>query len=435
MPIKVSNITEALRKPFMKQKGLGNPDLISAAWDNNYTLEALTAAGTAVKALLSLGRDDVPQIGGAPRTAAMARLIPFNAVANAGVATRPFHVFTSTAYGRIVGIKEIHGTAGNDSGAVTAHITRERGAQAAGSGVSLMSGTFNLKGTADTEQVATLTSNIQDLKFQPGDKLSVKITGTATAVAGLYIAVYVLYDSNIFETSVYLASGNADQVFFLANRKYPIVGISAVFETAEVTTATQKVQVKIQDGTETESQGTAILTNNSNGGFDCVATAKVVQNGTFTALSMLAGERLSVDYSGTSNELANLVVTVAFTAQPGRQEVSMWWAAPAATDHYLFLSDRNYRVHDGRQIHGTAAGGTSTMQLEKVTGTNPASTGTALLGTPWDLNATADTPQVFAGITVLATLQLDDGDRLSHDFGHAIQSSTNFAATYSLLAE
>lgn len=435
MGIKTTNIPAALKKPFMGQTGQGNPASVRDPRDNNYVWTALNAAGTAVKDLLRLGRDDVAQVAGAPCVQGMSRIIPFIAVANAGVATRPFHVFTATAYGRIVGIREIHGTAGNHASAVTGHVTKERGTQAAGTGVSLMSGTFNLKGTADTQQTATLTSNDSYLDFQPGDRLSFKLTGTATNVANLYVEVLVQYDSNIFEQSVYLASGDADTVFFIANRKYPIVNVAYMHGTAETTTTGLNVELKIQDGTETEAQGTDILTNNSNAGFDCLAAANTVQTGTFTALSMVAGERLSITYDDTATELANVVLTVAFTAQPNRQEVTFWWNAPAATAHGFFIADRSYRLFDGRQIHGTAAGGTSTMQLEKITGTTAAGSGTNLLSTAWNLNATADTIQILDPITVKATLQLDDGDRLAHDFANAIQSSTNFCATYSLLAE
>lgn len=434
MPIKTENISAAIKRRFMKQLGLGNPASVKDPADNNYDQTALNAAGTSLVEVWRVGRDNSVMIGGAATVQPCWRPIIFNAVANAGVATRPFHIFTSNAYGKIMKIEEIHGTAGNDASAVTGHITKESGTQAAGSGVSLMSGTFNLKGTADTRQQATLTSNEDYLKFQPGDRLSFKLTGTATAVANLLVVVWVQYESNIFETSVYAATP-ADQVFFLANRKYALNAISYMHGTAETTTTGLNVELKVQDGTETEAQGTDILTNNSNAGFDALAAANTVQVGTFSALSLVAGERLSLTLDDTATELANVVMTVAFNAQPGRIEVSKFDPAPAATDHGFFMADRNYRLYDGRQIHGTAAGGVSTMQLEKCTGTTAAGSGTNLLSTAWDLNGTADTVQILDPVTVKATVQLDDGDRLAHDFANTIQSTTNFAATYSLLAE
>lgn len=433
---KFKNFDAALKKSRAKGFGLlSNADGIDDARDNNYAETWNNAAGTATVEGVRVGRDNAVMLGGSAVVQPTLRPLIFNAVANAGVATRPFHIFTSNAYGKIVKIEEVHGTAGNHASAVTGHITKERGTQSAGSGVSVMSGTFNLKGTADTRQQATLVSNEDYLKFQPGDRLSFKLTGTATNVANLLVIVWVQYESNIFETSVYAATP-ADQVFFLANRKYAINAISYMHGTAETTTTGLNVELKVQDGTETEAQGTDILTNNSNAGFDALAAANTVQVGTFSALSLVAGERLSMTLDDTRTELANVVMTVAFNAQPGRIEVSKFDPAPAATDHGFFMSDRNsYRLFDGRQIHGTAAGGASTMQLEKCTGTTAAGSGTNLLSTAWDLNATADTVQILDPITVKATVQLDDGDRLAHDFANAIQSTTNFAATYSLIAE
>lgn len=436
MSVKTSNIPAALKKPFMNQTGTGNPASVNAPWDNGYTQTALKASGTATQDLIGLGSDDSLFIGGAPALMPCLKPIIFRAVANAGVATRHFHAFTSVARGRIVAIDEFHGTKGTHASAVTATITKDKAGQAAGAGTSLMSGSFNMKGDDNTLQSATLSSNKNDLTFVPGERLSFKLTGTNTSLANVMVVVWVQYETNIFETSVYLASAAAT-VFFLANRKYPIQAVAYAHGTAEATTTGLNCELKIQDGTETEAQGTDILTNNSNAGFDCLAAANVVQNGTFTALSMIAGERLSLTIDDTATELANVVMTVAFTAQPNRIEVSHWDPAPAATDHNIFIANRNFRLLDGRQIHGTAAGGASTMQLEKVTGTTAAGSGTNLLGTAWDLNATADTVQIAAFITTaaVATLQLDSGDRLAHDFANAIQSTTNFAATYSLLGE
>ena len=67
-------------------------------------------------------------------------------------------------------------------------------------------------------------------------------------------------------------------------------------------------------------------------------------------------------------------------------------------------------------VFGTTNGGACTLQLEKLTGTTAAGSGTNLLNTAIDLNATANTPQ-YAGIrgggTLVAQTGLLQGERLA----------------------
>lgn len=109
---------------------------------------------------------------------------------------------------------------------------------------------------------------------------------------------------------------------------------------------------------------------------------------------------------------------------------------PAATDTAFFLATRSYRVVAASEVHSVAAGGASVLQLVKDTGTSAPGAGTDLLtnntNTGFDLNATANTPQVGALSATAADLRLAAGDRLSVDFANAIQSSAGVLVTVSL---
>lgn len=105
---------------------------------------------------------------------------------------------------------------------------------------------------------------------------------------------------------------------------------------------------------------------------------------------------------------------------------------PAATDQVFFVATRPMIVVQVSEVHSVAAGGASVLQVVKDTGTAAPGTGTDLLtnntNTGFDLNATANTPQVGTLVTQ-ATRTLAAGDRLSVDFANAIQSSAGVVVT------
>lgn len=93
---------------------------------------------------------------------------------------------------KVLAISEVHGVAGTDPGAVTAVVTKDTGTQAPGAGTSLhQSGSFNLKGTANTVQTATLSTTPATLTLAAGDRLAVKLTGTPTALAGAVVTATI----------------------------------------------------------------------------------------------------------------------------------------------------------------------------------------------------------------------------------------------------
>ena len=98
--------------------------------------------------------------------------------------------FTAPVKCQVVGIREVHETAGSDGGAVTGTIRRCQGTEAATAGDDLLGTTkINFKGTALTEQTPALTSTTSSLTLDAGDRLSLDVTGTTTALAGVIVTV------------------------------------------------------------------------------------------------------------------------------------------------------------------------------------------------------------------------------------------------------
>ncbi|NBQ70349.1 MAG: hypothetical protein EBU46_16550 [Nitrosomonadaceae bacterium] len=99
--------------------------------------------------------------------------------------------FVANSALEILSIREVHSAAGSDSGAVTLNVTKDTGTNAPGAGVTVQTGTFNLKAAANTVQTATLTATAANKKLAAGDRLSANFTGTVTDVAGVVVTVTV----------------------------------------------------------------------------------------------------------------------------------------------------------------------------------------------------------------------------------------------------
>ncbi len=434
------SINAFLRAAMRKKLGLGRINTTTGAirredyaFDNNFPLEHESADGLSRIETVRVDKFDKLMYGGAHVVQPCLRPITCVMPVNGDIVTKVFHVFNYPA--RVKAIYEIHATAGNDAAAVTLNVTKDTSTDAPGAGITVQSGTFNLKGTANTLQTATLASNPNTLECAAGDRLSVVLTGTATTAAAVNITVWVQYYKLVQEFSVYVAAGNADQGFFIANRPYTVLAASFVAKTAEVTTTTQKIQLTQDTSTNATGAGTDLLTNNTNAGFSAVAAANTVQNGTWaTNPTLAAGDRLSIDYSGTSTELAGICVTVAIAAQPERIEVPFFDIDTDVAEVVQLIADRDYEFIEARQIHETAAGGTSTAQIETSTSTTAPGSGTTVMASTANLNATAATVQILAPTAVLSDRIIPALARIALDYNHTEQSLTGNVTTASLRA-
>lgn len=105
-----------------------------------------------------------------------------------------------------------------------------------------------------------------------------------------------------------------DQAFFVADNAYLVTAISYVHSTAGSDGSAVNLQITKDTSTNAPGAGTDLLTDNSNAGFNCKATANTVQNGTLVSSeatrTLAQGDRLSLDFAGTVTALAGVVVTV-----------------------------------------------------------------------------------------------------------------------------
>ena len=105
-----------------------------------------------------------------------------------------------------------------------------------------------------------------------------------------------------------------DQAFFIAQLPCKVVGISYIHATAGTDSGAVNVQVTKDTGTDAPGAGTDLLTNNTNAGFNCKGTINVLQTGALVTAeatrTLAAGERLSVDFAGTTAALAGVTLSV-----------------------------------------------------------------------------------------------------------------------------
>lgn len=103
--------------------------------------------------------------------------------ANASIATQPFFIATRPYV--IVAASQVHATAGG--AAAAADVTVDTGTTAPGGGTSCLSSAFDCTATANTVQTRTIP--VSNNVLNSGDRLSVKMSGTLTALAGLVVTV------------------------------------------------------------------------------------------------------------------------------------------------------------------------------------------------------------------------------------------------------
>lgn len=102
-------------------------------------------------------------------------------------------LFIANRAWQVTAVREIHSTAGTDASAVNLQVTKDTGTNAPGAGTDLLTNNsnagFDLKGTANTVQVGTLTATVASLQLAAGDRLSVDYAGVVTALVGVVVTV------------------------------------------------------------------------------------------------------------------------------------------------------------------------------------------------------------------------------------------------------
>ncbi len=354
---------------------------------------------------------------------------------NAAIVDQVFYIANQAM--RVVSITEKHRVLGSST--PTAVVKKCTSGQTIAQGTSVMSGSFDLHATAETLQTATLASDQGTITLAAGDRLAFDITGTTTALAGVLVTVMLQpLDSPTTDITFSWASNTQliDLQFFIANAPYTVTAVRWAHSTAS--SAATNIQLTKDTSTDAPGGGTDLLTNNTNAGFAADGTVNIPQTGalvTTAGVTTLAiGDRLALDFAATPTLLAGVVCTVSLTPIANRTEINFYlpstWAAN--TDRSFFTADRNYTAYCSSEIHAVAAGGASTAQLTKDVGTDATGAGVDLLTGADDLNSTSQTVDSDLLLTTLGYRNLQSGNRLSYDFGAAVQSSSGLLVTVSM---
>lgn len=445
MPLrrKPTNLNAARNYPFLKQTGVLQSDSVEQIghdMDNNSYLSFASPDGlSAIEALrvdassrLSLGqtiKKNVPKV------------VRWTMAANASIADQCFFI-ADQAY-EFVAAFEVHSTAASDSGAVTLDITKDASGVAPTAGTSLLASQLSMKSTANVYQVGLPGTTAQTISIAAGDRLSVNFTGTLTALAGVEVVVFLApgYSGDSVSFVMNANAGLLDQCFFIANQTMKITGINYVHAVAGTDASAVNVQVTKDVSTDAPGAGTNLLTNNSNNGFNCKATANVVQAGALSAtaadLILSAGDRLSVDFAGTVTTLAGVVIVVTF--EPYYKTLNLAWnmnANGSLADQAVFVANRPYEIIYVSEVHATAGTDASavSMQIKVDRAAVAPAAGSAILSNNanagFNLKSTANTVQ--NGTFTLGTNYMSIGDRLSVDFVGVLTTLAGVAVTVTL---
>lgn len=202
--------------------------------------------------------------------------------------------------------------------------------------------------------------------------------------------------------------------FFIADQAYTVVGVNYVNKTAGTGTGT--VTVTHDTGTNAPGAGTALITP-----IAVTAVANTVTPGVITAstaaLTLAAGDRLSVLFAGTLTTLAGVVVTVTMIPTAEVELAQVFWRANGdiATQSF-FQANRDMVITGVWAIYGTAFATSTTINVMKDTGTTAAGGGTSVLAAAMAADGTINTVLTPALTATASVLSMAAGDRLSLKF-------------------
>ncbi len=267
--------------------------------------------------------------------------------------------------------------------------------------------------------------------------LGVDSNGHVTLGGGA--VVQPLWQSAVF--SVDVNASLVDQSFFIANQAYLVKLITEIHVVACAVASTTAVVKKVISGS-TVANGTSLMSST----FALDGTAETLQTATLSTnqsiLTLAAGDRLAVDFTGTLTTLSGVCIQVML--QPlGVPTVDVTFAVQSVTqlvDSQFFIANDRYTVLAARCCPATVGSSTPVVQLTKDTSTNAPGAGTDMLANTSNTGfalgtaaATANVPQVASFKTTAGLLELATGDRLSLDFAGTLTAVTGVVVTVSLV--
>ena len=214
--------------------------------------------------------------------------------------------------------------------------------------------------------------------------------------------------------------------FFIADQAYTVVSVNYVNKTAGTGTGT--ATVTHDTGTAAPGAGTALITP-----IAVTAVANTVTTGvivaTAAALTLAAGDRLSVLFAGTLTTLAGVVVTVTLLPTAASETAQIFWRANGdIATQTVFQANRDMVITGVKAIYGTAFATAVTVDLTKDTGTTAAGGGTSVLLATMAGDGTINTVLTPSLAVSAATLAMAAGDRLAVKF-----SATTTGALFCLV--
>ncbi len=97
------------------------------------------------------------------------------------------HVFIADQAYQLVSVEEVHAVAGGDSAAV--EVEKLTGTAAPFTGTTMLVGTLDLTGTANTVVAGTLHPTLASTQLAQGDRIALIPVGTPDALAGVVITM------------------------------------------------------------------------------------------------------------------------------------------------------------------------------------------------------------------------------------------------------
>ena len=378
---------------------------------NGEYLLGVNAAGTGYVPMIGMDGDNVVVAGNTAVPGFKTVTLMSNRV---GIATARQFWIADSAY-TVVGVQEIHAVAETTAPIYVANVNKTN--LATGTSAPLNSTLINLRGAANTLQNVALSPTASVLQVQPGDRLIFNTNVAGNELSGLLVEVIMAPGNRNNQVSAYYSGALVtDNCFFIANHPMTITRIDYMH--AAAASSTCNVQVTLDTGTTAPGAGTDILPGL---GFDCTAAANIIQSGTLGAVTrMNTGDRLSLDFSGTTTGLSGALVTVTFAASADRKEVN-YHAQINSThgDAAFFIADRPYQVEFASAVWSTAAVAGANCQLVIDSATGAPGAGIDLLSMDtnagFQIDGTANTVEAATFISAGRNF-LQTGDRLSLDF-------------------
>lgn len=124
-------------------------------------------------------------------------ILTANLVANGDIIDTPIFAVPLGCEYEVTEVMESHAVLGSDGAAVTLDVKRCTGTQTPAQGTSVLSSTFDLKGTINTvvrkvRGAGLVTGGVYLRTLRPGDRLCLDVTGTPTSVAGTVVTIVLV---------------------------------------------------------------------------------------------------------------------------------------------------------------------------------------------------------------------------------------------------